>query len=147
MSLDWWSIEVHDGEFSAEQWRRSHGEALVEAAVTNVARDWAWHVLPWGVVLELAFDAEGGWEQFRRLPAVRAALDAVPDPVNGLVVYPGRGGGSSARVPRRPKPPLGAGAAPLPVEPEPPLRAGLSAAEPPVTEGTLTARVYGYRAV
>jgi hypothetical protein len=41
---------------------------------------------------------------FRALPVVRAALDAVPDTVNGLLIYRGRGGGAGAREPRRPKP-------------------------------------------
>jgi hypothetical protein len=49
----------------------------------------------------------------------------VPDPINGLLVYPGRGGSAGATHPRRPRPPLGAGAAPLPVEPEPVIVARL----------------------
>jgi len=44
------------------------------------------------------------------LPAVRAALDGVPDPVNGLLVYKGRGGAAGPRVPRKPKPAPGAAA-------------------------------------
>src|SRR5438067_184552 len=31
----WWSIEVLDGAFSAEQWRVAHSAALLEAAVTD----------------------------------------------------------------------------------------------------------------
>jgi hypothetical protein len=50
-------------------------------------------------------------DRFRTLPAVTAALDAVPDPVNGVLVYPGRGGGSGASRPRRPGPAPAAGAA------------------------------------
>ena len=75
---------------------------------------------PWGVVLELCFpeyQAVGGWEAFRDAPLVKAALDAVPDPVNGLLMYPGRGGSSGARKPRKPKPAPSAAAAALP-EPE-----------------------------
>jgi hypothetical protein len=53
-------------------------------------------------VFEVLFDTEEQWEAFRALPVVRAALDAVPDPVNGLLIY--RGGGAGAREPRRPKP-------------------------------------------
>jgi hypothetical protein len=49
---------------------------------------------------------------------VRAALDAVPDPVNGLLVYRGRGGGAGAGTRRRPRPFAGAGAVELP-EPAP----------------------------
>jgi hypothetical protein len=71
------------------------------------------------VVLEVAFPDEARWEAFRDLPATRAALDAVPDPVNGLLVHRGRGGSSGARSPRRPRPLAGAGAVALP-EPEPP---------------------------
>jgi hypothetical protein len=41
---------------------------------------------------------------FRGLRVVRATLDAAPDPVNGLLIYRGRGGGAGAREPRRPKP-------------------------------------------
>ena len=57
-------------------------------------------------------------DRFRRLPAVRAALDAVPDPANGLLVNPERGGGPGSRIPRRPHPlPMsGAGALPEPHE-------------------------------
>lgn len=71
---------------------------------------------PLGVIVELEFTDEEERDRFRELPAVCAALDAVPDPVNGLLVYPGRGGGSGARVPCRPGPlPMsGAGARPEP---------------------------------
>jgi hypothetical protein len=51
---------------------------------------------------------------FRALPAVRAALDAVPDPVNGLLIYRGRGGSAGRPVPRKPRPLAGAGAVALP---------------------------------
>ena len=50
-------------------------------------------------------------------PATVAALDAVPDRINGLVVYRGRGGDAGVRSPRRPGPTSGAGASELP-EPE-----------------------------
>jgi hypothetical protein len=119
MSEQWWSIEVLNGEVSADVWRGSHGSFLVEAALTNGARDWSWHHHTWGVVLEVCFADEQAWEAFRALPAVQAALDAVPDPVNGLLVYRGRGGSAGSRSPRRPRPQAGAGAAPMPVEPEP----------------------------
>jgi hypothetical protein len=45
---------------------------------------------------------------------VQAALDAVPDPVNGLLVYRGRGGGAGSVSPRKPRPSAGAGAMALP---------------------------------
>jgi hypothetical protein len=64
-----------------------------------------WHADRWGVVFEVCFEDEQRWEAFRSLPAVRAALDGVPDPVNGLLVYRGRGGGAGAREPRQPRPP------------------------------------------
>ena len=61
------------------------------------------------------FDTDERLERFRHLPAVRAALDDVPDRVHGLLVYRGRGGGADALVPRRPRPAPVAGAAPLPI--------------------------------
>ena len=88
-----------------------HGESLIEAAVTNGARSWEWHTPRWGVIMELEFADEDARDRFRSLPAVTAALDAVPDPVNGVLVYPGRGGGSGAGKPRRPRPAPAAGAA------------------------------------
>jgi len=39
---------------------------------------------------------------------VRAALDGVPDPVNGLLIYRGRGGAAGSTKPRKPKPAPGA---------------------------------------
>ena len=120
----WWmSIEVLNGEFPATRWKDAHGPFLIEAALTNGARDWHWLQRDWGVVLEVAFAEEADWSRYRRIPAVQAALDAVPDPVNGLLIYPGRGGNSGRVVPRRPKPQAGAGAAalPTPVEQLPPI--------------------------
>ncbi|MFL6116190.1 MAG: hypothetical protein ACJ786_33270 [Catenulispora sp.] len=121
---DWWSIEVADGEFSAAfsaaSWKDSHGKDLIRTALEYGVEDWAWVERPWGVVLELCFpefSTIGGWAAFRDAALVKAALDAVPDPVNGLLMYPGRGGSSGARKPRRPKPAPTAAAAALP-EPE-----------------------------
>jgi hypothetical protein len=118
---EWWSIEVADGEFSAASWKDTHGRDLIRTALEYGAEDWAWVERPWGVVLELCFPdvtPVGGWAAFREAALVKAALDAVPDPVNGLLMYSGRGGSSSARVPRKPKPAPTAAAAALP-EPEP----------------------------
>lgn len=124
MELYWWSIEVLDGPGgAARSWQDAHGGALTEAAITNGAYDWAWHKHTWGVLLEIAFASDERWQAFRELPAVRAALDAVPDPVNGLHIYPGRGGSAGSVNPRRPKPIAGAGAAPLPEETAPMLKA------------------------
>ena len=88
--------------------------SVIEAALTNGATDGLWHAHGWGVVFEVQFETGEQWEAFRNLPVVRAALDAVPDPVNGLLVYRGRGGGADARKPRRPKPAPSASAVSLP---------------------------------
>ena len=111
---EWWSIEVLHGEVSAFRWQEQHDSALIEAALTNGVRDGAWHADGWGVVFEVLFDAEEQWDAFCALPVVRAALDAVPDPVNGLLIYRGRGGGAGAREPRRPAPAPGSAAVSLP---------------------------------
>lgn len=120
VDMDFWTIEVTDGpsSSSARMWKDAYGESLVETAVTHGAKEWTWVTRGWGVLLEVAFPDEADWLRFRATPAVRAALDAVPDPVNGLLVYSGRGGSSGALVPRRPRPlPMSEGAS-LP-EPEP----------------------------
>ncbi len=119
--MEFWTIEIADGPaWSAAGWRRAHGEQLVEAAVTNGAKEWNWVVRDWGVLLELQFSDESEWLRFRATPAVRAALDAAPEPVDGRWIYSGRGGSSPAMVPLHPRPTLGAEGAPLPQpEPEP----------------------------
>ena len=71
-------------------------------------------------MFEVLFDTEEQWEAFRGLPVVRAALDAVPDPVNGLLIYRGRGGGAGAREPRRPKPAPSSAAVALPASADEP---------------------------
>jgi hypothetical protein len=126
---EWWSIEVFDGEFPATRWRDTYSSTFIESAIAHGATDWTWHVHRWGVVFEAAFDADAQWEEFRGLPAVRAALDAVPDPVNGLLIYRGRGGGAGAGSPRRPRPAAGAGAMALP-EPADQPRIDLSSVAP-----------------
>lgn len=131
MELYWWSIEVLDSSAGpARAWQDAHGGALTEAAITNGAYDWNWHQHSWGVLFEIAFAGDERWPAFRGLPAVRAALDAVPDPVNGLLIYPGRGGSAASGQPRRPRPIAGAGAAPLPEETVPPVQA-VAHGEPP----------------
>jgi hypothetical protein len=114
------SIEVFDGAFPASSWIEAYGDTLTEAAITTGALDWNWHRTTWGVVFELAFAEEADWERFRQLLIVQIALDAVPDPVGGLLIYRGRGGSSGTTRPRKPRPLAGAGAAalPLPVEDE-----------------------------
>jgi hypothetical protein len=111
---EWWSVEVFHGEFRASQWQESYSAALIETAISHGAVDWSWTEHPHGVAFEVCFTDEAKWTAFRWLPAVRAALDAVPDPVNGLLIYRGRGGGAGAPAPRRPRPTAGAGAMELP---------------------------------
>jgi hypothetical protein len=111
----WFSIEVLDGASSASLWSEAHGDALVESALTSGASDWNWHRHSWGVVLELAFDTDEAWDLFRELPSVWAALDAVPDPLTGLIVYRGRGGSAGTWEPRKPRPMVGSGSAALPI--------------------------------
>lgn len=121
--VDYWTLEVVNGETSALRWQDSYGQALVEAALTHGGNDWRWVSRAWGVILELAFPDEEDWLRFRATPAVRAALDAVPDPVSGLLVYQGRGGSSAAGVSRRPRPAPMRDGVQLPEpdpEPEPP---------------------------
>jgi hypothetical protein len=127
---EWWSIEVLHGEFSAFGWQQQHDSALIEAALTNGAADGTWHADTWGVVFEVRFETEEQWQAFRSLPAVRAALDAVPDPVNGLLIYRGRGGGAGAGKPRKPRPTPSASAVARP-EPEDQRRLDLTGISAP----------------
>jgi hypothetical protein len=116
---EWWSIEVFDArQLAARRWKDSYQDELTEAAVTHGAVSWEWHEHRYGVVFEVLFDSDEQWEAFRGLPVVRSALDGVPDPVNGLIIYRGRGGGSGPRKPRKPKPASGASAIALPEPPE-----------------------------
>lgn len=116
---EWWSIEVFDSELQAALiWEDSYRSRLVEFAITSGAVEWSWIEHRHGVVFEVCFPDEAQWETFRALPGVQAALDSVPDPVHGVLVYRGRGGGAGARRPRKPRPSAGAGALELP-EPQP----------------------------
>jgi hypothetical protein len=115
----WMSLEIFDGQGSASNWAATHGDALTQAALSGGAVNWEWHTHSWGVIFEVAFTDEEAWERFRESVAVRAALDAVPDPVHGLLVYRGRGGSSARPAPRRPRPFAGAGAASLPLPTDP----------------------------
>src|SRR4029450_12050983 len=128
--MEWWSVEVVHGRFHAARWKDAHSSALIESAITNGAVDWAWHEYRWGVVLEVAFGDEQQWAAFRALPGVQAALDAVPDPVPGLLVHRGRGGAAGRPAPRRPRPFAGADAGALP-EPDPELGGGGPEGSPP----------------
>ncbi|MGH3209576.1 MAG: DUF3073 family protein [Trebonia sp.] len=108
---EWWSIEVFSGDkLPASEWRYAYEDELTEAAITNGALYYEWHDTEYGVIFEVLFPSDKEWESFRTLPAVRAALDGVPDPVNGLIIYRGRGGAAGATKPRKPKPAPGAAA-------------------------------------
>ena len=112
--MHWITVEVFDGSSSAAGWARAWHDRLIEAAVTGGAVFWDEHEHRWGVVLEFTFDDERRRDAFRQTPVLLAALDAAPDPVNGVLVYPHRGGGSGSRQPRRPRPVPSSGAAELP---------------------------------
>jgi hypothetical protein len=102
---EWWSIEVfHGDKLPASRWKDSYEDMLTEAAVTNGALYWEWHEFQYGVIFEVCFASDKEWVAFRKLPVVRGALDSVPDPVNGLLIYRGRGGAAGSRDPRKPKP-------------------------------------------
>jgi hypothetical protein len=106
---EWWSIEVFSGDkLPASGWRYAYEDELTEAAITHGARYYEWHDSQYGVIFEVLFTDDAAWDEFRALPAVRAALDSVPDPVNGLLIYRGRGGAAGSRNPRKPKPAPGA---------------------------------------
>ncbi len=112
---EWFSIEVLDGTFPAGTWAESHGDALIWAAQEHGVTDWTWHHHSWGVILEIELADDVAWDAFREAPAVRASLDAVPDPTFGLILHRGRGGSSGTREPRPRRPLSGAGAEALPV--------------------------------
>jgi hypothetical protein len=108
---EWWSIEVFSGDkLPASGWRYAYEDELTEAAITHGAMYYEWHDTEYGVIFEVLFHDDEQWEAFRALPAVAAALDGVPDPVNGLLIYRGRGGASGSRKPNKPKPAPGAAA-------------------------------------
>lgn len=111
----WFSIEVFDGASSAALWAEAFADGLAEAALLHGALDWSWHRHSWGAVFEVSFDSDEVWESYQQLPNVRAALEAVPDPFTGLIVYRGRGGSAATGVTRRPRPLSGSGAAALPL--------------------------------
>ena len=102
---EWWSIEVFSGDkLPASAWRYAYEDELTEAAITNGALYYEWHDSQYGVIFEVLFPNDEQWESFRSLAGVRAALDGVPDPVNGLIIYRGRGGAAGSPKPRKPKP-------------------------------------------
>jgi hypothetical protein len=116
--VNWLTVEVFDGATPAAAWARGWQDPLVQAALSHGAVFWDEHEHRWGVVLEFAFEDERRRDAFRQAPVFLAALDATPDPVHGIAVYPHRGGGSGSRQPCRPRPVTVGGAAALP-EPDP----------------------------
>lgn len=110
---EWFSIEVLNGTSSARVWSEGYGDAIVQAGMAHGAVDWEWHHHSWGTVFEIELSDEAEFDKFRNLPIVEAALDAVPDRVNGLMIHRGRGGSAGARRPRRPRPISGSGAVAL----------------------------------
>ena len=98
----WYSIEVFDGATAASVWAEAYRDIMMETALTHGATDWSWHRHTWGVVFEVSFADESAWETYTSLAVVKAALDAVPDPVTGLIVYRGRGGSPGRRSPAGP---------------------------------------------
>jgi hypothetical protein len=131
--VNWITIEVFDGATSAAGWAQAWRDRLIEAAVTGGAVFWDDHVHSWGVVLEFTFDDERRRDSFRQAPVLLAALDAAPDPLTGVLVYPHRGGGDGMRQPRRPRPIRGGGTAELPLPDPDAERVVPCTAEPPVT--------------
>jgi hypothetical protein len=107
------SVEILDGDSSAEIWRTSYGDVLTSTAVEHGVLEWRWLHRTWGVVFEIAFSDEDTYDAWRDVAAVRSAFDAVPDPVRGLVFHRGWGGTTGFAQPRRPRPLAGAGAAEL----------------------------------
>ena len=113
---DWFSIEVSNSAAgSARTWSEAYGDVLTGIALSSGATSWDWRHEQWGSVLELELPDHAVWIQFLAIDAVRASLEAVPDPVNGLSVHPGRGGSAGTRDPRRPRPLIGSGAASVPL--------------------------------
>jgi hypothetical protein len=87
---------------TATGWRDAYAHGLTESLITNGAESWQWFEHSWGVVLAVSFTREESWAGWLALPGTQAALDAVPDPVRGLLVHRGHGGSSGAYVPRTP---------------------------------------------
>jgi hypothetical protein len=108
------AIEILDAAFPASSWQRAWGDALTTSAMEWSGLDWQWREFTWGLLFMVAFPTEAEYEEWRRLPAVIAALDAVPDPVSGLIFHRGWGGTSGSGEPRRGKPLTGAGGAEVP---------------------------------
>ncbi|MBP2327371.1 hypothetical protein JOF56_007756 [Kibdelosporangium banguiense] len=82
----WLLIEVLDGEVPASEWRRVHGGTFLDAAIADRAVRWSWRAHGRGVVFEIAFRTERIRDEFRHRQSIKAALEAVPDPRDGLTI-------------------------------------------------------------
>ena len=107
------AIEILDAAFPASSWQRAYGDVLTNAALEWRALEWEWEEHRWGLLFRIAFPSETAYDAWRATSVVIAALDAVPDPVNGLIFHRGWGGTAGSGEPRRPRPLAGAGAAEL----------------------------------
>lgn len=110
--MNWITIKVFDGPTSAAGWAQAWHDRLIEAAVTAGAVYWDEHAHSWGVVLEFTFAEEHRRDAFRQAAVLLAALDAAPDLLTGVLVYPHRDG---IRRPRRPRQVRSGDAAELPL--------------------------------
>jgi hypothetical protein len=125
-AVAWFSIEISSIPGGpARTWAEAYGDVVVGVALAHGASGWDWIHQGWGSVLEIELPDDAAWEAFRQADAVRAALEEVPDPVNGLLLRPGRGGSAGSRQPSGPRPLSGSGSAALPIpeeeaEPAPP---------------------------
>lgn len=108
-------MEILEGETSAHLWLAAYGDEITRAAYSSGASEAVSKRLRWGALLEFAFATEAAFEEFLKLPVVRAALDAVPRPVNGVIYHRGWGGTGGDGEVRRPRPFTGSGAAEVPV--------------------------------
>ena len=105
----WTSIEVFDGQFSAQKWADTYGDTLSETALRSGALDWDLKRTAWGVVFEVEFKTDAEWDHFKNLPLVVEALKATPNPNSGVLIYRGRSLDGGNRNPRKPKPLSGSG--------------------------------------
>jgi len=115
----WMSIEIFNGAFGAHMWADAHGDALIETALSTGAIDWELKRTAWGVVFEVAFPTEAGWQHYKLTDAFRNALQTAPDPYRGVLIYRGRSLDSGNASPRKPKPRIGSGSAALTLTPSP----------------------------
>jgi hypothetical protein len=109
----WLSIEIFNGAYAARIWADTNGDALIESAVTSDAVDWEVRRTAWGVVFEVAFRTELECDRFKALDAVKSAIQTMPDPKNGVIIYKGRSTDSGFGTPRRPRPKLDSGSSAL----------------------------------